>query len=141
MTLTRLEGALLDAAMPGICAAVAESEFAADLDTVEAELHAGHMQAWRVTEGAAGYIVTRTAFVKDTTVRGFWITHCTGRCLRPPLSTMRAGLADLIRIARDWHSDELRIEGRRARLWHRVFPDLELIERRDPEWVVLRKVL
>lgn len=140
MHLTRLEGPLLTAAMPGIFAAAVEADTSADLELLDSELRHDHMQAWRITGGAAGYVVTQTAFVRGTETTALWVLYIAGRCLRPARQMMREIGDELIKIASAWGCMEIRVEGKRALQWLRVLPDFEIIERRGAE-TVLRKVL
>jgi hypothetical protein len=138
--LQRLTGPSLVAAMPGVFATAVEALPTADLDAMERELALGHMQAWRLIDGAAGYLVTRTAYVGKTTLVGFWPLYLAGHCLRPARGLMREIGQELVRTATDWGCDEMRVAGKRAEQWLRVLPGFE-VAWRNGDVAELRKVL
>ncbi len=104
-----------------------------------AEVHEGlrlhHMQAWRLSGGAAGYLVTKTAYVGDTSTRAMWVLYASGKVFGPKRQTMRRIARELEQRASQFGEDEMRVTDGRVKQWASVLTDYERID------YGLRKVL
>jgi hypothetical protein len=87
-----------------------------------------HVQAFRAGDGAAGYVVTKTAYVKGTAVPAMWLLYASGKVFGPARPRMLALARELEQIALSWGCNETRITGGRVAKWRRVLTDYDPIE-------------
>lgn len=115
---------------PFIAATIEPAITAPSLDEVRLHLERRHCQAWgfEKNSGAAGYIITKTAFVKDTAVRAMWLLYASGKVFGPVRARMRAILRELEQRAAAFGEQEIRIMDGRVAQWRLVASDYDPIE-------------